>query len=76
VELSESGSEADGDDDIAGSTRELDGMDDSGVCDPEEEEDLEEGEEEEEEDMDNFIDASGIEPNAKNDIHGWKELRD
>ena len=66
----------DGDDNVAGSTHELDGVDDSGVRDPEEEEDLEEGEEEEEEDMDNFIDASRIEPNAKNDICGWKELRD
>jgi hypothetical protein len=76
VELSESGSELDGDDDIAGSTCELDGMEDSKVLDPQEEEDLEEGEEEEEEDMDNFINASGSEPNAKNDICGWKELRD
>jgi hypothetical protein len=75
VELSESGSESDGDDDIAGSTHELDGVEDSKVLDPEEE-DLEEGEEEEEEDMDNFIDASRLELNAKNDIRGWKELQD
>ena len=75
MELSESGSESDGDDDVAGSTRELDSVEDSEVLDPEEE-DLEEGEEEEEKDMDNFIDASGLEPNAKNDIRGWKELRD
>jgi hypothetical protein len=71
VELSESGSESDGNDDIAGSTRELDGVEDSEVLDPEEE-DLEEGEEEKEEDIDNFIDASRLELNAKNNIHGWK----
>ncbi len=74
VELSKSGSESDGDDKVVGSTRELDSVEDSDMLDPEEKEDLEEGEEEEEEDMDNFIDASGLEPNAKNDICGWKEL--
>ena len=84
VELSKSGSESDGDNEVVGLTRELDGMKDSNMLDPEEEEeleegeeeeeDLEEGEEEEEEDMDNFIDASGLEPNTKNDIRGWKEL--
>ena len=76
VELSESRSEADGDDDVVGLTHKLDSMEDSGVYDPEEEEDLEEGEEEEEEDMDNFIDTSGLEPNTKNNICGWKELQD
>jgi len=76
VELSESGSELDGDNKVVGSTCELNGVEDSNVLDPEEEEDLEEGEEEEEKDMDNFIDASGLEPNAKNDIRGWKELQD
>ena len=37
--------------------------------------DLEE-EEEEEEEMDNFIEAGGLELRAKDDIRGWKELRD
>ena len=48
MELSESGSELDSDDEVAGSTCKLDGMEDSDVLDPEKEEDLEEGEEEEE----------------------------
>ncbi len=84
VELSKSGSESDGDNEIVGLTRELDGMEDSNVLDPEEEEeleegeeeeeDLEEGEEEEEEDMDNFIDTSRLELNANNNICRWKEL--
>jgi len=74
VELSESGSELDSDDEVAGSTCKLDGMEDSDVLDPEKEEDLEEGEEEEEEDMDNFIDTSRLELNANNNICRWKEL--
>jgi len=56
----------DGNDEVAGSTCELDGVEDSDVLDPEEEE----------EDMDNFIDASRLELNAKNNIRRWKELQD
>ncbi len=70
--MSESGSESDGDDYIAGSTCELDSTENSSVLGPEEEEE----EEEEEEDMDNFIDLGGFELNAKDEICRWKELRD
>jgi len=72
VELSESGSESDRDNDIAGLTCELDSVENSSVLGPEEEE----KEEEEEEDMDNFIDPGGFELNAKDEIRGWKELQD
>ena len=70
VELSESGSESDGDDDIAGLTHKLDSVENSSVLGPEEKEE----EEEEEEDMDNFIDLDRFKLNAKDKIHGWKEL--
>ena len=29
-----------------------------------------------EDNMDNFMEASGCEPNANEDIHGWEELKD
>ena len=32
--------------------------------------------EREEDNMDNFMEASGYEPKAEEDIHGWRELRD
>ena len=71
MELSESGSELDGDDDVVGSTHELDSVENSSVLGPEEEE-----KEEEEEDMDNFIDLDRFELNTKDKICRWKKLRD
>jgi hypothetical protein len=53
-------------------------MENSSMLGPEKEEEEEEEEEEdlEEEDMDNFIDPGRFELNAKDEIHGWKELQD
>ena len=84
MELNESGSESDGDDDVVGSTRELVSAENSSMLGLEEEDKEVEDEDEEDKDeedkdednMDNFIDPGGFELDAKNDIRGWKELRD
>jgi len=70
VESSESGSELDGDDNVASSTCKLDSAEDSSVLGPKEEE------ESEEEDMDNFIKAGRLGLRAKDNICGWKKLQD
>jgi len=69
VELSTSGSAPDlGDDGIVASNEDGDVEDNL-------EDDVVESEGEED-DMDNFMEASGCEPNAKEDIRGWRDLRD
>jgi hypothetical protein len=60
VGLDEGGSGSDGDDDIPDSSHEVGSRGNI----PDREED----------DMDNFIDTSGAEPKAKEDIHSWEEL--
>ena len=72
VELSESGSELDGDDNVAGSTCKLDSTKNSSMLGPEEEEEKEE----KEKDMDNFIDLGRFKLHTKDEIHRWKELQD
>jgi len=71
VEVSENGSAPD--------------LDDEGMVDPNEDDNLEDNlrhldeeinSEREEDDMDNFMEASGYEPKAEEDIRGWRELRD
>jgi len=71
VEVSENGSAPD--------------LDDEGMVDLNEDDNLEDNlrhldeeidSEHEEDDMDNFMEASGYEPKAEEDIRGWRELRD
>ena len=59
--LDEGGSGSDGDDDILDSSRKASGK--GNISDREED------------NMDNFIDTSGAEPKAKEDICSWEELR-
>jgi len=61
VGLSEGGSGSDSDDDSADSSHEVGGRN---------------AVDREEDDMDNFMEASGSEPKAKEDIQSWKELRE
>ena len=65
----------DRDDNIVGSTCELDRVENSSVLDPKKEEEEKE-KEEEEKDMDNFIKVDRLELCARDNIHGWKELQD
>jgi len=61
VGLSEGGSGSDSDDDSADSSREVGSGNAS---------------DREEDDMDNFVEASGSDPKAKEDIQLWKELQE
>ena len=60
--LDEGGSRSDGDGDVADSSREEDGQGNIS--------------EREEDDMDDFMDTTGSDPKAKEDIRSWEELRE
>jgi len=62
VGLDEGGSRSDGDGDVADSSREEDGQGNIS--------------EREEDDMDDFMDTTGSDPKAKEDIRSWEELRE
>jgi hypothetical protein len=64
VELSEDGDESDENDDIAGLDCELDNGEHNSTI----------GSDDEEDDIDNAIEASGSQPRAREEIHGWEEL--
>ncbi len=66
MEVEDSGSNAKGDDNTVSLSDQLDGPQDDKVN----------GSEEEEEDVDMLLDAAGSEPKAKEEIRGWKELRE
>jgi hypothetical protein len=52
-------------------------LDDGGIVGSNEEVEVEVVKSDDEEDeIDNFMEAGGCEPNAKEDIRGWRELRD
>ena len=85
---SENGGTSNLDDDGMGDSGEDNGLEDEldnleGDLDDKMEDDLEHNledkaidSEDKEDDMDNFIEASGYEPKAEEDIHRWMELRD
>jgi hypothetical protein len=66
VELSEDGDESDGNDDIAGSDRELDNGEHNSTI----------GSDNEEDDINNAMEASGSQPRAREEIRRWEELQE
>jgi hypothetical protein len=66
VEVEDSGSDAEGGNDAASLSDQLDSPQD----------DEANGSEEEEEDVDMLLDAAGSEPKAKEEVRGWNELRE